>query len=399
MKNTKLSSVLFVLCSGIFILTAMLASLLLPHGGYSYYENRNLAVMPQAEGQEIMNGKYFSSVERYLSDNAAARNTLLRLKTKAELFVNVKLLDCPVVNEVVVLDDVLLPFNNYESVYEPYIEAQAEEMVSNLKEISDLTASYGGRYFYVAVPCQYVSYADEYPWYLNSREEYTSASRAAFTKALEGSDVEFIDMLDTLTDESVRDIANSTVDSHYSIYGAYLTYLAVMEEINKTDNLKILSEDEFTITPLPNHYVGSRSRKLFDLSNVNDTIDILTPDIEVPFTRCDNGNKYFPVLYSMPANEYEGVLYSLYMGGDIAETIIDTDRDELPSVLVYGDSFTNAFETIVYYSFNEMHSLDFRYYRAMTLGEYIEAYKPDYVICIRDYEQLIVTDNNGCGIN
>ncbi len=134
MKNKKLSSILFVLCAGVFILTAMLASIFLPHGGYSYYENRNLASMPEADREAIINGNYFSSVETYLSDNATARATLLKIKTKAELFINVQLLHCPVVNDVVVLDDVLLPYNNYEAVSEEYIDEQAEKWSITLRK-------------------------------------------------------------------------------------------------------------------------------------------------------------------------------------------------------------------------------------------------------------------------
>ena len=64
---------------------------------------------------------------------------------------------------------------------------------------------------------------------------------------------------------------------------------------------------------------------------------------------------------------------------------------------VYGDSFTNAVECVLYYGFNQMRSLDFRYYTEMSLGEYIETWQPDYVVCIRDYEQLANPTFNGGG--
>ena len=70
------------------------------------------------------------------------------------------------------------------------------------------------------------------------------------------------------------------------------------------------------------------------------------------------------------------MLYTAYMGGDIGETVIDTGRDELPNILIYGDSFTNPLECLMYYSFNEMHSIDLRYYKDMTLEDYIRLYQP-----------------------
>ena len=77
------------------------------------------------------------------------------------------------------------------------------------------------------------------------------------------------------------------------------------------------------------------------------------------------------------------------MGGDIANTFIDTHREELPTVLVYGDSFTNAFESIVWYSFDKMYSIDLRHYTEMTIDQFIDEYRPDIVICIKDYTAVL----------
>ena len=76
--------------------------------------------------------------------------------------------------------------------------------------------------------------------------------------------------------------------------------------------------------------------------------------------------------------------YLVYMGGDKGETILRTDRPELPKVLIFGDSFTNALETLLYPSFDEMRSLDLRHYNSKTLWDYIEDYQPDIVLDIRD---------------
>ena len=100
-------------------------------------------------------------------------------------------------------------------------------------------------------------------------------------------------------------------------------------------------------------------------------------------------------MYALPANGAEEVLYSLYMGGDVGETVIRTNRPKLPSILIYGDSFTNPVECLAYYSFDEMRSLDLRHYREMSLADYIRLHQPDIVVGIRDYEVLLSTDCNG----
>src|SRR5699024_4173461 len=101
------------------------------------------------------------------------------------------------------------------------------------------------------------------------------------------------------------------------------------------------------------------------------------------------------LVYTLPHSDTEEVAYSLYMGGDMGETVIDTDRDTLPTLLIYGDSFTNPVECLMYYSFDEMRSIDLRHYKDMTLADYIQTYLPEYVVSIRDYEALLSTDFNG----
>ena len=83
------------------------------------------------------------------------------------------------------------------------------------------------------------------------------------------------------------------------------------------------------------------------------------------------------------------------MGGDIAETCIRTDRSSLLTALIFGDSFTNAVESLAYYSFDEMRSVDLRHYKTQSISDYIAAYQPDVVICIRDYEALLSRSDNG----
>ncbi|NLA87925.1 MAG: hypothetical protein GX847_11735, partial [Clostridiales bacterium] len=86
--------------------------------------------------------------------------------------------------------------------------------------------------------------------------------------------------------------------------------------------------------------------------------------------------------------------YTVYMHGDIGETVIETDRPELLSVLLVGDSYTNAVECLLYASFNEMRSLDLRWYNKKSLADYIADYQPDIVILLRDYSVLTSVSEN-----
>ena len=115
----------------------------------------------------------------------------------------------------------------------------------------------------------------------------------------------------------------------------------------------------------------------------------------VPFTRTDNGAPVPATLYELPEDPAAEVTYDVYMGGDKAETILRTDRPELPNLLIFGDSFTNPLETLFYTGFNETRSLDLRYYDQKGILEYLEEYRPDVVICIRDDTAYLSTEGNG----
>ena len=393
MKQRKWADLLFVIGFLTFLVLALAATLLRPKSGWSYYENRNLARPVELSVETVLDGTFPASVEPVLQDHAAGRNTLLKLSAWADLH----LFHRPVVNEVVPSDGMLLGFNPYETPDPSAVSAQAESMAGQLAQLRDVVEGYGGHFYYVAVPGQYAYFADAYPDFLNSREAYTALELPAFTRAMEEQGVNFLDMGNVLDGLGNPSEYYSLADYHYQLGGAYATYRAILENINQDLelDLTILDESSLMVETLPNPYLGSRGRKLFGLESCGEHLAIALPTASIPFTRTDNGTSTAATVYALPATETEDVLYSLYMGGDVGETVIETHRPRLPSILIYGDSFTNPVECLTYYSFDEMRSIDLRHYKNSTLADYIQTYQPDIVVGIRDYEALLSTDYNG----
>lgn len=396
MTSKKASQIFAAAGFLIVLLSAMAATLLRPKENYSYYENRAYAEMPALTAESAAAGSWGEETESCLRDHAAGRATLLRLNTWIDLYLARR----PVVNQTVVLDGLLLPWNDYETVDPAAVERQAGTMAQNLSGVAALVESYGGRYLYVEAPCQNAYFGSRYPWYLNSRAEYFGTAVPALNRALDAAGVDYVDMGEKFAALGDPAELSSRVDNHYSLAGAYLTYREIVDRFNADagGTLPVLEDGNFQFSELPNRYLGSRLRKLLGLWPVEEHLSIAVPDAPVAFTRSDDGAPNAPVVYSMPAADGD-VLYSLYMGGDVRETVIDTGRPGLPTLLVYGDSFTNAAETLLYYSFGEMRSLDLRQYSAMSLGDYIRTYRPDYVVCIRDYEALLLAEGNGTGVD
>lgn len=378
-----------------FLLAGLLAATLLRDAeGVSYFENRSLTEKPAIERESVLSGEYFTGLERYLSYHAAGRFSLIKLNTKISLAIG-----RPVVNEVVVLDDMLLEFNPYDGEIDPdEIAADAAKEAQNLAAHRDKAESLGGRFLYVAVPCQYVCRRDDYPWYLENRREYSEAASAALFDALEREGIDYVDMYEAYRDfpEDKKTQFTSTVDNHYSALGAYETYLAIMEKINagRETPLDVLDEDEMRVEVVEKRYLGSRNRKLFDLWQNDEKLLRIYPVNEIPFRRYVGDRQIVSTVYAEPGSGPYAT-YALYMGGDVPRTSVETDRPSLPSVLIYGDSFTNAVESVAWYSFDRMESVDLRYYKEKTLDEVIAETKPDYVVCIRDYHSLLDLENNG----
>ena len=393
MKKSKWADWLVVIGFLGFLALALAVTLVRPKSGWSYYENRNLARPAELSVETVLDGTFPASVEPVLQDYAAGRNTLMKLSAWADLH----LFHRPVVNEVVPSEGMLLGFNAYETPDPAVISNQAQTMAGQLAQLRDVVEGYGGHFYYVAVPGQYTYFSDAYPNFLNNREAYTALEIPAFTQAMEEQGVNLLDMGPVLDQLGKPKEYYSLADYHYQFEGAYVTYRTILEEISRDLglDLTILDGDSLTVETLPNPYLGSRGRKIFGMENCGEYLTIGLPKNPIPFTRADNGAETAAAVYAMPATDTENVLYSLYMGGDVGETVIETNRPGLPSILIYGDSFTNPVECLAYYSFDEMRSIDLRHYKDMTLADYIQTYQPDIVVGIRDYEALLSTDFNG----
>ena len=376
------------------LLVLMAATVLLPKERYSYYENRNLSAFPEISAETVLSGQAFGDLETLFCDYAAWRTPALKAVTWADLNVFHR----PVVNDIVVTDDALL-----EQLYTmpdtaDDIARKAADVTADNAALRDQIEAYGGHYCYIAVPCQYAYYEDEYPSYLENRSAYTAAELAALNSAMDAQGITHVDMGPIFDSLGHLPAFSSKVDNHYGLRGAYETYRAAVQALNDAYGLALSFPEEgadVTFSALPNPYMGSRTRKLLGLRGSDEKLLTASFAEDIPFTRFDNGAATEATVYALPGSDAEPLTYGLYMGGDIAETVIRTDRPELPNALIFGDSFTNPVECLAYYSFNELRSVDLRHYTVQSLSDYIAAYQPDVVLCVRDYQSLLLREFNG----
>ena len=389
----RFAQVAFLACFLAVILAVPAGTLLFSKNNTSaYYENRALAEWPEITVEGILDGSLAQSLETWYSDHAPGRATLLKIDT----FLSMDVLHRPVVNDIVTTQDVLLPFLDYSEYTPAAYEATVSSMSEPFSKLNQYIEETGGSFYFVGFPEQRIYFEDEFPDYLNNHENEAEAADTIFREALEDEGIAFLDMGEVYDDLGHPADYYSTVDHHYNYYGAYAAYRSILDTLAADGwDLPVLTEEDFTFRELPNPYIGSRNRKLYNLWPNEDRAVIAEVKDPVAYTRYDNGEPSDKPLYVLPTAEELPTTYNLYMGGDFGETILETNRPELPDVLVFGDSFTNALETLLYNSFDEMRSLDLRHYTDKTLRDYITDYQPDIVICVMNDTFYYTQTGNG----
>lgn len=387
----KLFDRAFLLGLMAFLLVVPAVLLLWSHKETSaYYENRSLAEFPDLTWQALWEGTLGSDLETWYSDHFPGRTTLL----KADTAVQMKLLRRPVVNDMVVTEEVLLPKLDFSEYTAEAYRWTVTDIADDFGRLNDWLAEQGIRFTYVGFPEQRVYFEDLYPADLNNHETEAEVADAVFAEALAERGVDFLDMRQVYAAQGDPVEYYSAVDHHYNYYGAYAGYRAILEKLSQDGwELPVLTEADVEFVELPNPYIGSRNRKLYNLWPNQDKAIILS-ETPVPFTRWDNGERSEKPLYVLPAAADLPTTYNLYMGGDFAETILATDRPELPDVLIFGDSFSNALETLLYTAFDETHILDLRHYKEQSLKDYIADYQPDIVLCVQNDTFYYTTGGN-----
>ncbi len=389
----RIPKLIFTICFVGFLVLEFVIFPFKPKAETSYYENRTLAQQPTLSLSALWDGSFFDELDAYLSDHALGRETLIRLHTDIDLNVLHRLQ----VNDIIPSDGKLLYDYGICPIDTETLRQSAADMADQLQLLNDRVTSYGGVFLYVAVPGQTNYYADSYPSCLQGAVRYYSAVRDVFVDEMQSRDIPILDMEPVFAQQGNPDWYYFATDHHYSCYGALATYQAAQRRINALtgDPPRYLNTDDFDFETISNPFTGSRGRKIYNLTDIHDTLVIEHLRNPVAFRRFDNGVEVQPTLFSLPEDTQTSVSYAAFMGGDKAETILQTDRPELPNLLIFGDSFTNAFETIIYADYNETRSLDLRYYEDMGLLDYVAQFQPDVVICLRDYTGLLESEGNG----
>ena len=388
----KVAHIVFsVLCVSL-LFTVMIGSLLVERKESSYYENRALAVLPELTWENFWDGSFFVAADKVVDDHIIGRAQIMRTATRLDMA-----LGRPVIAKLVVgaADEPILPFEPFYREENPWTPMAAEMMGERLGKLNELITGYGGYFAFVGVPRQGEYFADAYPDYMATLAAQDEQYRSLMGLELAKQGVPFVNMYEEFLGRA--DMFYLT-DHHFNFDGAMHTAQAALERVNADTGLyvPVLRGDDWQLHTLPNPYLGSRNRQLYGLRPNEERLVYATPAVEIPHEyRLTAYSDVAGQLVALPENEWTEVSFLAYMGGDVPEAAITTNRPELPNCLIFGDSYTNPVETLVWTAFNETRSLDLRHYNKQTLAEYIADWQPDVVICLRDTSVFFERTGNG----
>ncbi len=365
------------------------ATKLLPHRDISTYENRTLEPVPVFSKESFLDGTYLPKWETYFSDHFAFRDEIIYGYT----YINANIFKKVNVNDIIITKNALLPYNPVRTVDEEKIKSDCEKMGEKLSRLNDECKKAGAEFIYVGIPEQRSMLREDYPKFLENDNEYLTCVEREFFNTLNKRDIEYINMMEIFKNEDYHSYYSVT-DHHYNIFGTLRTYNAIMEKLEEKNLANgRLHENNFELTTLKNDFFGSRARMIYKAYPMPDYLAYFSPVEEIPFERYDRTTKVSRIFFT-PADETTDITYNVYMGGDNAETLIHTNRPSLPKVLIFGDSFTNPLETLLYTSFDSMLAIDLRHNKK-SIYEYIEEFKPDVVLLVRDDTCYTSNDGNG----
>ena len=387
----KLCNRILLALFGLVLAAVPILTLVRPEKKVSYYENRALADKPELTRENVLSGQYFSGWDTWLSDHIIGRNTILKTYARIQ-----RALPKVEANNIIETDSGALLIMAAPEQYK--LEEQEEIMdkkTDELKALAGHVQEDGGLFCYVGVPGQRYVYYDEYPEYLSIGRSLVDYCEGRVFDALAETDAVAVNMREIFDATGDAKSYYSALDNHYNYDGVLLTYRTLMQAVSERLDtpLKVYEDDELVFHTEEKEFFGSYSRRICNLQARKEHLVWAEPREAVPFTRED----YHVAVAANTFEQPDPVVstYAGYMGGDMGETIIRTGRDDLPRVLMFGDSFTNPLEGLIYASCGEFRSLDFRHYSAMTLYEYIDLYQPDIVIAVRDNMSYNQFEDNG----
>ncbi len=357
----------------------------LPDRNGSGLEARKLQQRPTTRLKAIVSGNLAKDWDTYLSDQFPERDLWVR----GYMAFNLRGLGKVAMNEAVVGRgrQLLWDLSKKPTLTPEQLEKEVTLSTRQFKKLQDLVESYGGEFLYVGHPTTQSYMRAAYPVGFEFPATFDQQQDALFA-SMEENGIPHVDM-GPIFDEHRDEKLFFRTDHHFNARAAYYVY---DEIVRRTGQEPLAWGTDFRVTTLQPPFVGSMNRKLGLAMPFDETIDYVELARPIPYEKMLGGKVDNRITYLPEPGEPNS--YKIYMDGDHPHVVIKTNRPELPSILFFGDSFTNAVEPMLWANYDETRIVDMRYYKA-SLYNYITIHKPDYVVTLVRDELCLWRRGNG----
>ena len=373
--NNRISAFLFAVL--LLMLGGLAAvSIALPDQKISGMENRRLKQRPSLTVDSFLTGKWSSSYESYSLDQLVLRGRASRMYFFTQDILGVRERNGFVLGK----EQAVLGVYSTDRASDRTILEYVDERLAVLEKIRSACLDTGKELICLMIPHKNMFLGDCYPEWYQENADVEREQQRLFLQTLQERGIACLDVTDLLEAHRGEYLYYLT-DNHYTFLGAYYTYQAFLEYLNRNygEQLHFPAWENCETVCLPNSsFVGNYLQSFGDSGLFRpDHLEYVVPEDFPAYDRFENGYKSKKALLDMRSD-----VWSRFMSGNCANTLVKTRRTELPSVLWIGYSYANALEYMSVYSFNEMHSLDPRHYEG-DISEYIRKHDIDYVVVVR----------------
>lgn len=415
-KTREGASKIYLWIVGIFFIAMTIVLVCLPRSSYSVLEKRDLKEFPDFEEYRDQPGKYTAAMSAWFSDTEPYRDELMTLSMALrgamkgdfmlgdEEVVSFKPADSPTAsasqNPTSDIDSDITPREN-EEIPEKAENSNDEEDLEDGKaklgssgtiivgkgdKVRALmafggTPKGGGSYVELLN-----SLASEFPdknvyamvaplateFYLPAKASKASNPQKPFIYSIRdrlSPKVKFVDILDELSRHTKEDIYLRT-DHHWAALGGY--YAA--KRLAQTAGVPFMGLEAYDKHVVKN-FVGSMYGYSKDISVKNAPEDFVyyTPkeaNYEAQFVAYTLNRNFQIIRESKPYKgdffkhfkDGSGNAYLTFIGSDQVYVKVKTDVGNKRKILIIKDSYGNAVPGNLFYSFSEVHVVDFRYF-------------------------------------
>ncbi len=340
-KQHLYSSVLGILLS-VYIGIMAILNIFTSDKVFSESENRRLEQAPKFSMSQIVDGRFTSNYEKYISDQFPFRDFWIGVKSTSE-----RLLGKRENNEVYLSRDGYL--------MEKFKKPDMEVISSKIHDINLLGQNLLDidKYF-MLVPNSVKILEDKLPYYAPNGDELVYINK--IRDSIHNS-INFIDIYDVLYAHRDEYIFYKT-DHHWTTRGAYLAYKSLMDCMDIPSH----NEDYFDIKRVADDFYGSLYSKSGFRNIKPDTIELYIPkeneELRVEYV---DEKRVVDSIYNLE-NLKKKDKYTVFLDGNYPLIKIKTNINTKDRLLIIKDSYANSMVPFLTGHFHEIYIVDPRYY-------------------------------------